>query len=1172
MSKQAVNTFKQGLVMDLNPLANDNKSLTNALNATFITQNGNELMLQNDMGNGRINRVRLDDGYIPVGIKEYGGIIYVASYNPKTGKGQIGSFPYPKLEWEGSDFRDSTNIVLDQLYGDVSIKAKSQTDSSCILDFYEIKDDSVKLPLLVDSTGEQLKIRSGDSFSIQFDETTKQFLGSSTISVKLIVKTSSNYYTISDDKVDIINGKTFVYGGSYSGYVYLQIDLLIYNNFEVDYILNSQGATIYPRAFRDDSDISSKAVVLKHEVHKEDYNNNSTNLKCDLTQPKDNNSITVFEDGVYSIYPVTSDGGYIENLERKLNISHNFPCNSNVAQFKYYLENSTLSILFEYQTLNDNYNSSGNITYIYRLYPIKVINESIKSISDLNNLYKTRNYIAEVQRKGYTTKTGIRYFEVNLTDNDIYLLTVSCKENQNNENVLFTRFVYGTSRYNDFYNTYDDYNLIPRKDVLIDYTLSSNVFQPRLQSMQNYHRLVNGNWVPVDQVIRYSEEPITTEDPNYPEAFKTVFDIILEKTTDMYTECIPEDTYLYILDSESFSIPTKSISITINNWYDNPQKYSNNTLYTSESDNTVKPPHKENNNQSFVFHRYISSESNDNIIQQDRLVKTMAPVFNSKNVDDQLIGYSYTNNYMDVVIASKKFLSNICSRVLNPLIKGSVQNISKNDIGTHSYLQAEESLTGENGSVKLSNLQAALLGHSQETTNGISIFDIFAGGNSTDSSGDEDKFRDAADKASLRIRRTLNNNENAGIAAPQSDEKEINADDDWMIATCLNIKGKPMPITLASRCINNVFSTGTFVGEYTNKTGELIQVTSTNENNRPQIKSNYLKEYTYVNVGKKLQCFLSQIFTLQDLQKNIYLVGPSLNVLNYNVQDTSYFEYNCSINSSNNTFTQGLDTILDNLSKKLKSFNSCDDNCYPKNYIGSVKGNTLSSLYNYGHLVNLDSSLFNHILSQYENAYDNDEPLDESNGRTDEEIYFLNAEKLKEKSNFSTNSSTTELWENSGIYFNPEYHCFEYDLGKFDFSNYTKQSKISNPYDCMFDWTGRWWKFSPIVNNFITVFKAQRDYSNILSKLTNNYILLNRITTDVKTQWTVSAPDTNGPGLVYIDFGLRGLCKTKNSTKYTLENINNNTNYNSRAKRIADIINEYEFNRLKEEGFYETQT
>jgi hypothetical protein len=39
------------------------------------------------MGNGRINKVRLDEGYIPVGIKEHGGIIYIASYNPETKKG-----------------------------------------------------------------------------------------------------------------------------------------------------------------------------------------------------------------------------------------------------------------------------------------------------------------------------------------------------------------------------------------------------------------------------------------------------------------------------------------------------------------------------------------------------------------------------------------------------------------------------------------------------------------------------------------------------------------------------------------------------------------------------------------------------------------------------------------------------------------------------------------------------------------------------------------------------------------------------------------------------------------------------------------------------------------------------------------------------------------------------
>jgi len=92
--------------------------------------------------------------------------------------------------------------------------------------------------LISNSTGEQVKVRSGDSFSIVFDEDTMNFLKSPNINIKIVVKTSSSYYTVSDNKFDIINGKTFVYGGSYSGMVYLQIDLIVYNDFEVDYILN----------------------------------------------------------------------------------------------------------------------------------------------------------------------------------------------------------------------------------------------------------------------------------------------------------------------------------------------------------------------------------------------------------------------------------------------------------------------------------------------------------------------------------------------------------------------------------------------------------------------------------------------------------------------------------------------------------------------------------------------------------------------------------------------------------------------------------------------------------------------------------------------------------------------------------------------------------------------
>ena len=94
--KQTTNTFGKGMMLDLHPLTVPSDVLTDALNATTITMNGNEGILQNDMGNGRVESAFLPPGYVPVGIKEYGGIIYVASYNPVTNKSQIGSFPSPE--------------------------------------------------------------------------------------------------------------------------------------------------------------------------------------------------------------------------------------------------------------------------------------------------------------------------------------------------------------------------------------------------------------------------------------------------------------------------------------------------------------------------------------------------------------------------------------------------------------------------------------------------------------------------------------------------------------------------------------------------------------------------------------------------------------------------------------------------------------------------------------------------------------------------------------------------------------------------------------------------------------------------------------------------------------------------------------------------------------------
>lgn len=131
MKQQSVNSFSEGLNFDLNPLTTPNNVLTDCVNGTFITFNGDELSLQNDSGNTKISVpligateydiektdyeigdevytiqngldlyytnltgsnldglnatdweescVKLSPGFYPIGIKEYGGVLYIVS-------------------------------------------------------------------------------------------------------------------------------------------------------------------------------------------------------------------------------------------------------------------------------------------------------------------------------------------------------------------------------------------------------------------------------------------------------------------------------------------------------------------------------------------------------------------------------------------------------------------------------------------------------------------------------------------------------------------------------------------------------------------------------------------------------------------------------------------------------------------------------------------------------------------------------------------------------------------------------------------------------------------------------------------------------------------------------------------------------------------------------------
>lgn len=88
------------------------------MNATLITFNGNEQMLQNDMGNTKIqdsktgNIMGLRDGFIPVGLHEHGGIMYIASVD-NEGNGQIGTIPSPVIKYAKKNTGKTQQISLE---------------------------------------------------------------------------------------------------------------------------------------------------------------------------------------------------------------------------------------------------------------------------------------------------------------------------------------------------------------------------------------------------------------------------------------------------------------------------------------------------------------------------------------------------------------------------------------------------------------------------------------------------------------------------------------------------------------------------------------------------------------------------------------------------------------------------------------------------------------------------------------------------------------------------------------------------------------------------------------------------------------------------------------------------------------------------------------------------
>lgn len=158
MRQEATNTFSDGLIQDLNPINTPDTVLTDNLNGTFITYDGNEHVLQNDRGNYELKNCKLKPNYIPVGVKEYGDTIYIVSYNPIDGSTEIGSYPSP-LDIDSTNDSDQ-QIVISSVVQNAIMPGKNYSEL--------MKDIRTHI---FDS--DEFKIYPGDEYQLNIQNDTK---------------------------------------------------------------------------------------------------------------------------------------------------------------------------------------------------------------------------------------------------------------------------------------------------------------------------------------------------------------------------------------------------------------------------------------------------------------------------------------------------------------------------------------------------------------------------------------------------------------------------------------------------------------------------------------------------------------------------------------------------------------------------------------------------------------------------------------------------------------------------------------------------------------------------------------------------------------------------------------------------------------------------------------
>lgn len=341
--EQAVNQFNKGLQLDTHPMVQGNDTLSDALNATFITMNGNEVVLQNDMGNRRIDNAFLPSGYQPLGMKEYGGVIYVAAYNPLTNRGQIGSFPSPQRKVNIDNPEGAIN------FNDFIIQEKDDNGNN----IYYIDKEYIVVPIsdkIVLHTGDKFSIYSGQIKSILDYLTQPNDIKNNLFTFQVGIFNSQNEFIDISNKLKLWNIKSL-------------------SNKKYKYFINDQ--------FEDTTDTTIADSELLRARNRLAINTYSQKMSSPLYLKTIVNHINNIS------YSITGEitGNTTVNLEIEVTFYYNCIDSINNRYFKIYFNGNSYSVskILEEPTYSQEL-EQYTAKYLYKISNLHVSNEEIQGL------------------------------------------------------------------------------------------------------------------------------------------------------------------------------------------------------------------------------------------------------------------------------------------------------------------------------------------------------------------------------------------------------------------------------------------------------------------------------------------------------------------------------------------------------------------------------------------------------------------------------------------------------------------------------------------------------------------------------------------------------------------------------------------------------------------------